>query len=221
MIGVVSDALDELPPWVVVVLTGGASRRMGRDKATLDVAGVTLLDRTLADVPADVDVIVAGPPVDVARSGVRFVREQPPGGGPVAGLDAALASVSAPVAVVLATDLPLVGRLPVRLVRALVEARAASPPDAVLALDASGQPQQLCAAYRTDALRRAIADGGPPHGASMRSVIERLATTTLSADVQRGEHPDTDPTWDIDTPDDLRRLEGMLDAGTPDQPRDR
>ena len=48
----------------------------------------------LEGVPADVDVVVAGPPVAVARSGVRFVQEDPPGGGPVAGLDAALAVVT-------------------------------------------------------------------------------------------------------------------------------
>lgn len=216
MMGVVSEAPDALPPWAVVVLTGGGSRRMGRDKATLDVAGATLVDRTLAGVPASVDVIVAGPRVDIARSGVRFVREQPPSGGPVAGIDAALTAVTAPVVVVLATDLPLVGTLPARLMRALVDTDdESSPPDAVLAVDASGRPQQLCAAYRTDALRRAIAKGGLPHGASMHSVVERLSTSTLSVvglGAVHAETTDVDPTWDIDTPEDLHRLEYLLDA---------
>ncbi len=204
----------------MIVLTGGRSRRMGRDKATLDVAGGTLLDRTLDGVPADIDVVVAGPPVAVARSGVRFVQEDPPGGGPVAGLDAALALVTAPVVVVLATDLPLVGTLPAGLAQALLDGDDGDrAPDAVLAVDASGRPQQLCAAYRVDALRRAIADNGPANGAAMRSVVDRLRTSTLSTMALRevrGETVEVDPTWDIDTPEDLHALEDLFGQGTTD-----
>ncbi|MCZ3388492.1 MAG: molybdenum cofactor guanylyltransferase [Actinomycetia bacterium] len=209
-----SDPEDGVPPWAVVVLTGGGSRRMGQDKATLDVAGVTLLDRTLAGLPVDVDVIVAGPPVSVARSGVRFVQEDPPGGGPVAGIDAALAAVTAPVAVILATDLPLVGTLPTQLVHALLDTDDGAPaPDAVLAVDASGRAQQLCGAYRTAALRRAIDEGGPVSGAAMRSVVERLNTSTLSVIAvreARGATVEVDPTWDIDTPEDLHALNDLF-----------
>ena len=216
-----SDAADAVPAWEVIVLAGGGSRRMGRDKATLDVAGVSLLDRTLAGVPADVAVIVAGPPVAVARPGLRFVQEDPPGGGPVAGVAAALAAVTASVVVILATDLPLVGTLPTDLVHALLDSDGAVPAsDAVLAVDASGRAQQLCGAYRSDALRRAIADGGSAHGAAMRSVVARLNTASLSVVAlreARGETVEVDPTWDIDTPEDLHRLEALLDEGTNDK----
>ena len=92
--------------WSVIVLTGGASTRMGRDKATLTVEGQTLLERTLSGVPDAVPVFVSGPAVPLTRSGVQFTREDPPGGGPVAGVDAALTRVTTEVAVVLATDLP-------------------------------------------------------------------------------------------------------------------
>jgi molybdopterin-guanine dinucleotide biosynthesis protein A len=128
--------------------------------------------------------------------------------------------------VVLATDLPLVGALPSALVEALfgvdptlgsdVDTTAAL--DALLAADASGRPQQLCAAYRADALRCAIADNGPPHGAAMRAVVERLRASTLSiialsersGGETRGGTAEVDPTWDIDTPEDLHRLEALL-----------
>lgn len=210
----VSGVDDVAPKWTVIVLTGGGSRRMGHDKATLDVAGTSLLDRTMVGVPADVPVIVAGPPVPVARQGVLFVQEDPPGGGPVAGIDAALRHVSTSVVVVLATDLPLVGALPGSLVAALLNVDDEAPvPDAVLAADASGRPQQLCAAYGTDALRRAIADNGPVPGAAMRAVVDRLHTSTLSVIAlreTRGRTAQVDPTWDIDTPEDLHRLEDLL-----------
>lgn len=218
--GEMSNAQDAGTAWSVIVLTGGGSRRMGHDKATLDVAGATLLDRTLDGVPAGIDVVVAGPPVRVARAGVVFLQEEPPGGGPVAGVDAALAVVTAPVVVVLATDLPLVGTLPAGLVQALAgSVDDVSPLDAVLAADASGRPQQLCAAYRADALRQAIADNGPANGAAMHRVVARLRTSTLSAVALRevrGETVEVDPTWDIDTPEDLHGLEDLLDDGATD-----
>ena len=138
---------------------------MGRDKATLTVEGQTLLQRTLSGVPDTVPVFVAGPAVPLTRSGVQFTREDPPGGGPVAGVDAALTRVTTEVAVVLATDLPFVGELPNTLADELLSAEASV--DAVLAVDAEGRTQQLCAAYRADALRRAIAAGGLASGASM------------------------------------------------------
>jgi len=207
------------PEWQVVVLTGGGSRRMGRDKATLHVAGASLLDRTLAGIPADVSVVVAGPRVAVDRPGVRFVQEDPPGGGPVAGLEAALSLVTEPVVVVLATDLPLVGGLPMSLATALSRhGGQENGSDAVLAEDASGRPQQLCAAYRTGALRRAIEETGPAAGGAMRDVVARLRVDTvnvLGARKGTGGSPEVDPTWDIDTPEDVQRLTEILDQIPP------
>jgi molybdopterin-guanine dinucleotide biosynthesis protein A len=207
------------PEWQVVVLTGGGSRRMGRDKATLDVAGTSLLDRTLAGVPDEIPVVVAGPPVAVGRDGVRFVREDPPDGGPVAGLEAALSLVTTPVVVVLATDLPLVGGVPGLLATALsTDDGPENGSDAVLAEDASGRAQQLCAAYRTAALRRAIDEAGPAAGAAMRDVVARMRVDTVNVTALQesaGEPTKVDPTWDIDTPEDVQRLTEMLDQIRP------
>jgi molybdopterin-guanine dinucleotide biosynthesis protein A len=143
--------------------------------------------------------------VPVRRGDVEFAQENPPGGGPVAGLDAALARVGTAVVVVLATDLPFVGELPTALALELLDADA--PVDAVMSVDREGHRQQLCAAYRSDPLRRAIAEGGVASGSSMRSVVARLNIRTL--DVGVGPVPDTasgatvDPVRDIDTPQDL------------------
>ena len=48
----------------LIVLTGGASRRLGRDKATTHVGGRRLVDRVLADVPVEVPVVMVGPSLD-------------------------------------------------------------------------------------------------------------------------------------------------------------
>ena len=197
--------------WTVVVLTGGRSRRMGRDKATLEVAGRTLLERTLQHVPRDVPVVVAGPQASLDRAGVTFVQEEPPGGGPVAGLDAALTAVTTPIVVVLATDLPFAGRLPAELARSL---RGSAPEvDAVLAAGPDGRLQQLCAAYRADALRDAIAANGPAAGAAMHGVLEHLRTSSVSTVALDAG---ADATWDIDTPEDALRLAELL-ARSPEE----
>ena len=184
---------------------------MGRDKATLEVAGQTLLARTVEQVPPDIPLVVAGPRVTLDRSGVTFVQEEPPGGGPVAGLDAALAAVSTPIVVVLATDLPFAGRLPAELVRSLRD----SPQDihAVLAAGPDGRPQQLCAAYRTNALRDAVAANGPAAGAAMHRVLEHLRSRTMAA---LALDDGADATWDIDTPEDALRL-AELRARSPEE----
>ena len=222
MMGAVSFTADA-GSWSVVVLTGGASRRMGTDKATLVVDGATLLERTLSGGPDDVAVVVAGPEVSlpdvVGRRRVTFAVEDPPGGGPVAGLDAALAHVATDVVVVLATDLPFVGRTPDALVTRLL---AGEGFDAVLAADASGRAQQLCAAYRTAALRAAISTGGPPAGAAMRDVVARLrvevADVSAASDEGAAAAAIGDPTWDVDTPDDVARMTALLRSDDPEQP---
>ncbi len=90
-----------------LLLTGGASRRMGFDKALLPVDGVpnaTRLAAVLGSVPAPICEV--GPGV----SGLPAVRETPPGAGPLVAICAGnrhLRSVShnGPV-LVLACDLP-------------------------------------------------------------------------------------------------------------------
>lgn len=85
------------PDLSVIVLSGGRSTRMGQDKATLDLEGETLLERTVraAQVIGPSRIIVAGPeprgtaPGSTIR-GIPFVREDPPYGGVALSIRAAL-----------------------------------------------------------------------------------------------------------------------------------
>jgi molybdopterin-guanine dinucleotide biosynthesis protein A len=177
---------------------------MGRDKVMLDVAGMTMLDRTLAGVPSWVPVIAVGPEVPVART-VEFCREEPAGGGPVAAVDAGLVAVGSPVVVLLSADLPFVGVLPGALAARL--GAVAADIDAVLMTDDSGRIQQLCSAYRADALRGAIAAGGVVAGASMRGVVERLRVITTDVSELGVDHH---AVRDVDTPEDLAEARALL-----------
>ena len=76
----------------VVILAGGQSRRMGRDKLCLTLEGETLLQRALrrwGEVFPGVLVSVAGPE-KFPELGQRRVFDRFPGAGPLAGLHAGL-----------------------------------------------------------------------------------------------------------------------------------
>src|SRR5690606_32303891 len=73
-----------------LVLAGGAGRRLGgASKPEVLIGGVSLLDRVLEATARARRVVVVGPS-RLARPGVPTVMEEPPGGGPVAGIDAGL-----------------------------------------------------------------------------------------------------------------------------------
>lgn len=171
------------------MLTGGASRRLGQDKATTHVGGRRLVDRLLGGVPADVPVVIVGPTMDGLSRSVTFVREEPPGSGPLAGIGAGLAAVATPWVGVIAADMPFA--LPVvvdaltrlvdpgigvngRTVESVHTATAGWAVGAVVPVDPGGYRQPLCAAYRSDALRGALAALGPLAGLPVRAVLPRL-----------------------------------------------
>ena len=89
------------------VLCGGASSRMGIDKATILVAGVAMA-RRVADalVAAGCSPVsaIGGDAAELGRLGLEYVADQHPGDGPLGGIITALA-VHAPAAV-MACDLP-------------------------------------------------------------------------------------------------------------------
>jgi molybdopterin-guanine dinucleotide biosynthesis protein A len=139
------------------VVAGGQSRRMGADKALLPWGDHALLDHALATLQAVVpDVrILCGPHPRYEDRGVPVVIDRM-GAGPLAGLEAALAS-SPRAALLLAVDLPLV---PPALLARIAELLEVDDDAAVPMV--GDLPQPLCAVYRPsclDPVRRRIAEG--------------------------------------------------------------
>ncbi|HEY8216500.1 MAG TPA: molybdenum cofactor guanylyltransferase [Acidimicrobiia bacterium] len=187
-----------------LLLTGGSSRRLGVDKATLLVDGERLVDRVaraLTDVVAPV--LEVGP----GHSSFPAVREQPPGAGPlaalVAGADALLVDGAPTPVVVLAVDLPFVDA---RFVDWLAMHRA--PESVVPVVD--GMPQPLCARYSVDALG-AARDLEQAGERSMRALLAAVAVHEADEDEWRAVA--TARTFhDVDTRDDLDAL-GLSSPG--------
>lgn len=174
------------------VLAGGASARMGRAKAFIEIDGSTLLDRAVAalsDAGIDEIVVVGGDESRIATAGHRSIADEHPGDGPLGGIITALATVEADLVVVLACDLLDASSLAVTsLVGALGSGDVAVPV-------VDGRPQWLHAAWRRSiepALRAAFETGerAPRRALDGLVVVEVL---------------DGSPCWyaDADTPADL------------------
>ena len=127
------------------VLAGGASRRMGRNKAALVVDGVPMLHRVAATLAAAgcLPVAAVGGDLAVARSvDLDLVPDRWPGEGPLGGILTALAWADGPVFVV-ATDMPW---LHADSVRAVIDAVERVPdPGCDVAIAESGRLEPLCA----------------------------------------------------------------------------
>ncbi|GEN78785.1 hypothetical protein AFE02nite_05190 [Actinotalea fermentans] len=179
-----------------VVLAGGEGRRLGGvSKAELRLGERTYLDRVLDAVVGARRRVVVGP-AELARPDVPTTLEDPPLGGPVAGIAAGLEHLGpagAPWVAVLACDVPRAAGLLPRLTEALAADPAA---DGAVAVDGQGHRQALVGVYRRAALAAAVAalaaDGGT-HGRSVRSLVGglRLAEVgdpdRLSADADTWE----------------------------------
>ena len=183
-----------------IVLCGGTSRRLaGRDKTRESLAGTTVMDNLLDALPSAWSVVCVGEERATTRP-VRWCRESPAGGGPVAGMAAGLDDLErlqSEICVVVGGDMPFAAAaLPT-----LVDALHAQPAlDAVLAVDPSGRRQPLLAAYRCEALRAALPL--EPGGARLMAVIDTLVTGTVPCEAQI--------TLDVDTPEALEQARHIV-----------
>ncbi|MFI1210208.1 NTP transferase domain-containing protein [Streptomyces sp. NPDC020802] len=178
-----------------VVLAGGAARRLGgADKPGVHVGGRALLDRVLTACSGAATTVVVAEPRPTARP-VRWAREDPPGAGPLAALDAGLRHTTAEYVVVLSADLPF---LDGATVRRLLTALHETGGEGVLLTDTGGRDQPLVAAYRGSALRRELAVLRAEHGELTGLPLRRL---TGALELTRI----TDPvaSFDCDTWDDI------------------
>ena len=166
-----------------ILLAGGRASRMGgAPKPLLTVGGSALLRGTLDAVAAAgcAPIVVAGPTL-LDEPSVRWVREDPPFGGPVAGHRRGAARRSGTEPVARARHRPAPGGR-----GGLVPARGGGPllrsPTACASPTTAAAPSGSTGLYRTAALREAserLTDAGA--GASMRDLLADLEIATVAA----------------------------------------
>ena len=135
-----------------IVLAGGKSTRMGKDKALLPVDGVPMLQRIIGQLrPSFSEILIsASKASDYPEMGCRVVPDTIGDQGPLRALASALAASSNDVNLVVPCDLP---DLPQHLIARLL--REAASADGVVPVDGDGRYEPLLAVYRRNMLPRA------------------------------------------------------------------
>jgi molybdopterin-guanine dinucleotide biosynthesis protein A len=191
-----NQAREHLVVTAGILLTGGASRRMGIDKATLVIGGETLAARAARVLAAVCDPVIE---VGLGVTGLRAMREEPPGGGPLAALVAGARALGELPVVLLACDMPFVEAPLLRLL-------ADWPGSGTVVPVSNGRFQYACARYGRASIDEAVA--ALRHGpAGLKHAMD--TTVTYLHDEWRAVAPDH-AFSDLDTPEDLQRfgLEG-------------
>jgi len=179
-----------------VILAGGTAARMdGVDKASVELDGRTLLELAIdAFLDADEVVVVAPESVPTSRP-VTTVREDPPHGGPVAGLLTGVdALLRTPRLIgVLAVDMPRVTPYTLRRLR-----EAGAGRDGAFLTDANGRRQLagVIDATRLAAVRPGLEE---QHGMALHRLLAPLDLAEVA--------PIGDEAVDIDSWADLRDLQ--------------
>jgi len=181
----------------LLILAGGASRRMGRPKALLPAGDTTLIEwvaRRLA--PAFAHLLVAARDDADLPPGLRphLVVDLHPGAGPLAGVEAGLRASPHDVVVAIACDMPAVTPgLAERLLRAAAEPGGSGRADAAVPRVA-GRPQPACAAYRRSAAE--------PIGAALTAGSRRAVDALAGLRVRWLDEEDPALFVNLNTPDD-------------------
>lgn len=166
------EADSELLNTTGVVLAGGASSRMGQNKARLMIGGEPLLSRVVGRLRlAFSDVLVIGPPeFAVLIPETRIVQDTLPGLGPLGGLEAALTTITSSRAFVVACDMPFVSP---PLARAMAH-RAAALADVEVVVLRTGRGLEPLHAVYSRACLPLVRSRLHAEGASARSLVGLL-----------------------------------------------
>ena len=177
----------------IIVLSGGTSSRFGADKSQAMLGHQQLIHHILTGIPKEFEIIIVGADPLFTPASYHCVHESPVGGGPVAGIAAALELCESEIVGVLATDMPFAGAHMIHLLSAMT-----SHDDAIMFVDSKGFKQPLAALYRRESLENALTKIGNPHGASMRTLISDLNIheVHMSPEIEKAM-------IDVDTPEDL------------------
>ncbi len=174
--------IDRSGQFAGFILAGGRSSRMGRDKAMLEIDGVTMLERAIDLVRrSGVEPAIVGSFGEIPRgASVREIPDDWPGAGPLGGIATALHGTRTTWNLVMACDLPYLTH---RMAGISSASRAAHP---ILSTPSCPMnvrgPEPLCAVYHQRAeprIRQALESG-------MRKVTDALAELQIDY-VERDE----------------------------------
>lgn len=185
-----------------IVLAGGKSSRMGKDKALLTFDGETLLDRAIAAIkPLVTEVIVVVDREDrYSLPAVRKIVDLYPESGPVGGIVTGLLAAGEGYHYIIPCDMPLLNR---QILLLLME--SASPPYDAVIPEWNGFPEPVFAVYSHEAvpkLKRFLEEGGR----AAQRALDQLKTLRIEESVLKKIDPSGRFLFNMNEPGDLELL---------------
>lgn len=197
----------ETPSCAAVILAGGRNTRMqGRNKALLEVDGLTLLDRLIATLDPIVSeiILVTRQPDLYGRRPVRIVEDIYEIRSSLTGIHAGLSFAGTHYAFVVPCDAPLLKPAVVRLLLDRIEAGV----DAVVPV-INGFYEPLCAVYSKACLAPIEAQFRSDNY-KIRQFFSKVRLKTVSEEQLRTVDPGLHSFMNVNTPEEFARLKALI-----------
>jgi molybdopterin-guanine dinucleotide biosynthesis protein A len=171
------------------ILVGGASRRMGQDKAQLRLGPETMLERITGQLsPVTSSVTLVGSPQANVGHSLPTVSDVYEKWGALGGIHAALSAAKTDWIIVIACDLPFVTRDLFERLKSFADQSI----DAIVPMQPDGRPQPVCALYRREAclteIERLVSAGEHTPRALLANVRTRYVQFAELGDLPGAEH---------------------------------
>ena len=221
---------DDSRPWrSAVVLAGGFSTRFGdADKAVAHLAGTPMIRRVADRVAPVVDDLVINCRSDqhdairsVLEPDVTFAIDPTPDQGPLGGIRTGLEAADAPLAAVVACDMPFVDPALLEYLFSVLETEETSVtasrndadarPDAAVPRLEDGWYQTTQAVYRTNAMAEACREALEANEGKILAALDRLEWIVVEEATIR-EHATLETFRSIDTQEELEAAEATFEG---------
>ena len=186
---------------VAVILAGGMSRRMGRDKLSIEINGQTMLESIIGRFSEVFESVYLSVADETKYPGIkaRRIKDVLPGAGPASGLHAALTYIPSGGVFIVAADLPYACPK-----TAMEIVRLAGDSDACLIRLPNGMVEPLFGYYNKSILPRCID--------AIKAGDNKIARIVDGANTRYVEPGELGEAWDekllmnINSPKDLKLL---------------
>ncbi len=189
----------------VMILAGGASRRMGENKAFVKVGGMSMLERIMAIARSiSDDVFLIANDVELYQGfGLPIVTDVQPGGGPLVGLYSGLLQARYELTLLLACDMPFVSAV---FLRGLIEL---APGYDVVVPRTGGRLHPLHALYRRSTCLPVIAAALARGERRTIAFFEDVRVLVLEEDALQRLDPTGIALMNVNTPQELARARAL------------
>ena len=197
------------PSFSLAIIAGGQSRRMGRDKAFVELAGKPLIQHVIersADLGQAETILITNQPALYAHLGLPMHQDILPNKGSLGGIYTALARAKSPDVLVLACDMPFVNR---SLLRFMIEQINDETDIVVPTVD--GYPQGLHAIYRKTCIEP-IAEQLAANRLKIIRFYDQMRVRYLDEADYAAFDPDGRCFTNLNTPEELAAAESLLYA---------